>query len=267
MFIENLRNVKKKWKIPALVLIVLLVMGLLSSFAYLGATYGNVGSGNNAQGLEYYATAAENAEKSAKDSDDAETVLAAAAAFDDYATYQVLYLDKGSVESYGKMKEYAEKLLSIYGSQETEDADWAAAYMYVIRASLAVDDVDGAREAFNESLTAMTLTSDYLNDYTSAMMAKEFYSELAEDMEAAEAVLEPLAAAEEEAGDEEAEAEEEAAEDTQDATEDAAETPADVLATAQSNAQYAQMMASMNTTTDTADDSQEETSEEDTEAE
>lgn len=260
MFIENLRNVKKKWKVPALILIVLLVMGLLSSFAYLGSSFGGMGSGNSAQGLDYYATAAENAEKAAKkNSDDADAILAAVQAYDDYATYQILYLDKDSAASYGKMKEYGEKLLALYGTQETEDADWANAYMFVIRADLAVDNVDGAREAFNQSLTSMTLTSEYLNNYSSAMMAKELYTELEEDMNAAAAVLEPLAS-EEEATDEEGETDDsEAAEGTGEEAE--GETASDVLAAAQSNAQYAQMMASMNTTTDTSAESEDEATE------
>lgn len=249
MFIENLRSVKKKWKVPALILIVLLVLGLLSSFAYLGSSFGGMGSGNNAEGLDYYATAAENAEKAVKkNSEDADTLLAAVQAYDDYATYQVLYLDNGSAASYGKMKEYGEKLLALYGAQETEDADWANAYMFVIRADLAVDNVDGAREAFNQSLTAMTLTSEYLNNYSSAMMAKELYTELAEDMNAAAAVLEPLAGEDEEAAEEGSEGADDDVEAEEGTGEEAeAETASDVLAAAQSNAQYAQMMASMNT--------------------
>lgn len=239
MFIENLRSVKKKWKIPALILIILLVLGLLSSFAYLGSSIGNVGGGSNAEGIDYYAKAAENAEKAVK-KDNAESILAAVSAYDDYATYQVLYLDNGSTKSYEKMQKFAKDLLALYATQETEADAWSAAYMYAIRADLALNDVEAARAAFNESLSTITLSSEYLSNYAAALGAKELYAELAEDMSAAVAVLQPLADAEAPAEDAEAEGNE--ATDT----EDGAETMSDVLATAQSNAQYAEMMVTMN---------------------
>ncbi len=262
MFIENLRNVKKKWKVPALILIVLLVLGLLSSFAYLGTSFGGGSIGSNAEGIDYYATAAENAEKAAeKNGDDVDTLLQAVTAFDNYATYQVLYFDNGSAESYGKMRDYANKLLALYGGQETDDSAWADAYMYVIRADLALDDVDGAREAFNKSLSTITLTSDYLNNYSTALMTKELYDELVEDMNAAIAVLEPLA------GDVEEDSEAEEDETETDTADSGEETMADVLSTAQSNLEYAKMMISANTATtestdsDTTDEAAEDTAE------
>ncbi|MEG1868923.1 MAG: hypothetical protein RR219_08340, partial [Clostridiales bacterium] len=117
MFIEQLRHVKKKWKVPALILIVLLVLGLLSSFAYLGASYGNMGGGTaQAKDVDYYADVAKTAEKAVKkDPEKEDALLAAIAAFDDYATYQILYLDdNGANESYAKMLGYSNDLMSKY---------------------------------------------------------------------------------------------------------------------------------------------------------
>ncbi|MEG0874636.1 MAG: hypothetical protein RSH79_04950 [Clostridiales bacterium] len=237
MFIEQLRHVKKKWKVPALILIVLLVLGLLSSFAYLGASYGNMGGGTaQAKDVDYYADVAKTAEKAVKkDPEKEDALLAAIAAFDDYATYQILYLDdNGANESYAKMLGYSNDLMSKYYKDKATDEQWSKAYSYNIQGYLALDDVKAARASFKESLTNMTLTSDYLNNYSAALMAKKNYTAIAEDMAAAAEVLKPLA------GD---------SEPTKDpnATTDKStpETPADVLATAASNVQYAQMMASM----------------------
>lgn len=239
MFIEELRHVRKKWKVPAMVLIVLLVLGLLSSFAYLGSSYGNVGS--NTDSGDTYKSTAKSAAKAVKDKESADNLLAAVTAYDDYAAYQVLYLDdNGAKESYAKELDYVDRLLKLYGSQETTDAEWVKAYTAAIGANIAVGDTDKARSLFKESLSAMTVSSDYLSQYTQTMMGKELYSELSEDLNAAIAVLQPLADAYEE--------ENPSADKEETTDETTAETPVTVLETANSNLQYAQMMASMYTT-------------------
>ena len=77
MLFENLRNVKKKWKVPALIVIIVLILGLLSSFAYLGSSFGS-GENTAATGtsIESLESQAKEAAKAADDSDDGETVIA-----------------------------------------------------------------------------------------------------------------------------------------------------------------------------------------------
>lgn len=231
MLFENLRNVKKKWKVPALIVIIVLILGLLSSFAYLGSSFGS-GTNTAATGtsIESLESQAKEAAKAADDSDDGETVIAASEAYYDLAVYQQLYNEGADAkESYQLMKNYAEKALDIYGSVETTDAQWQTAYLLLMQADAAGNDVESLRAHFADSLNVTVPSSDYLQTYANLLYTAEDYQAIVDDMNAAVAVLEPLATNEEETEEETAAEEEETTDDTATSTE---ETPSDVLATA-----------------------------------
>lgn len=231
MLFENLRNVKKKWKVPALAVIIVLILGLLSSFAYLGSSFGSgTNTAANGTSIENLESLAKDAAKAANGSDDGDTVAAASEAYYNLAVYQQLYNEgKDAQESYQAMKEYAEKALELYGSVETTDAQWQTAYLLLMQADAAVSDMETLRAHFADSLKVTVPSSDYLQSYANLLYTAEDYQAIVDDMNIAVALLEPLAAEEDE-NTEDAEAEEE--ETSEDTTTTDAETPADVLATA-----------------------------------
>lgn len=225
MLFEKLHNAKKTWKIPVLVVIILLLMGLLGSFAYLGSSFntGTNTTATNGDTMDNLKDLAKSAGKSADSSnDDADAALAAANAYYNLAAYQQLYNEGDKAQkSYQTMKTYTEKTLEIYGSAETTDAQWQEAYQLLFIADNAIGDVDGMRASFEESLAVMVPGSSYLQTYASLLAAAEDYQSAIDDLNAAIKVLQPLA----DTGDEDDENDDENAD---------AETPADVIETANS---------------------------------
>ncbi len=244
MLFENLRNVKKKWKVPALVVIIVLILGLLSSFAYLGSSF-NTGTNSASTGdtLKDLAATAKAAAKAAKGSDDAENVLAAANAYYNLAVYQQLYNEGDkSAESYQQMKDYADKVLKLYGSVETTDAQWQEAYLLLMRGDIATDDLEGARAHFQDSLKVTTPSSSYLQTYAGLLYTAKEYQAIIDDLNDAIKVLEPLAADAEEAEDEEDEAEDGEDSTEEETSESTEETPSDIISTANMLIQSAQSL-------------------------
>ena len=195
MFIENLRHVRKKNKILMIVLVALIAIGLLSTFAYLGSSFGGSSSGSGG----YLDNAVASLESSAKTyeksiRDNAEDTAALAGAVDTYAqlaAYQDLLLDsKASEESYARAAGYAEQFVALLeGGSTVEAADAATVFLSLEKAQLAEGNVNAARETFAGSWTYVGQESTYIEGYANAMIAAEYFAEATEDVNAFRATI------------------------------------------------------------------------------
>lgn len=203
MFIENLRNVKDKRRVLIGVLLGLIILSLLLTFAYFGSDIG-VSADNGSTGD--FLKDAENAAKIAGDvadkSDDMEAQNEAASAYFALAGYQVLHLEDAT-KSYKKALKYAEAMVAACGSAEAPD--YETAYGYEIKAYAGLKDAQGLSAAFNESLEFVELNQSYLSTYNTAMTELDAQEQFIADMETVTAKLQEQAKAEPKADDEDAE--------------------------------------------------------------
>lgn len=205
MFIEGMRRAKNKWRVGVGVLLGLIVISLVLSFAFFGSSIQGVSDSSQATGiLESAEAAAEAAAQSAKDADGDMTVQGqAAASYLSLAAYCELYLEDPA-DAYKEALKYAQNMVKACGG--TEAADYNTAYGYVISANAGLGDVDALSAAFLESLSLVTLDESYIQSYYSAMSALGATDQFVADMDEVKSVLkeqikeEP---AEEEAADDE----------------------------------------------------------------
>lgn len=163
MFIEGLRRAKSKWRIGVSILLGLIIVSLVLSFAYFGQTMGGTGVTETASPLEAAESAAETAAAAANDAAGDATVLGnAAAAYLSLAAYQELYLED-SADSYAAALDYANQMVAACGT--TPEADYATAYSYVFEAYMGMGDAAGLSAAFNEALKVVTLDESFIDTY------------------------------------------------------------------------------------------------------
>lgn len=188
MFIENLRHVKKRSKYIMIVLVVLIAIGLLSTFAYLGSSF----NGANAADGTYTENMIANLESSAKtytkelkqDAANTEALANAASTYATLGAYQNLLLDETAAQkSYTSAKDYANQLIAYYEENGGEEGDWATAYGVLFECDLATGNLDGARTAFTESWEKAGLNADILNSYTTFMTSYMYFTEASEDLQ------------------------------------------------------------------------------------
>ncbi|MGI5873987.1 MAG: hypothetical protein ACOX8R_04935 [Bacillota bacterium] len=201
MFIEGLRRAKNKWRIVVGVLMGLIVISLLLTFANFGNKVDTSGVATNTTALTAAETAAENAASAAKSASGDMTVQGeAASAYLTLAAYQDLYLEDPA-KSYQKALTYAKAMVEACGS--TQEPDYETAYGYEFSALKGLGDGEGLSAAFNESLGAVTVSQDYLNSYAAAMIAVGANEQLVTDLETVKTKLaeDPTIAAEDEAAE------------------------------------------------------------------
>ena len=205
MFIEGIRHAKKKWRVGVAILLGLIIVSLVLSFAYFGQSVGTAPDAQGGNPLETAELTAENAAAAADEAAGDATVLgSAAAAYLSLAAYQELYLEDAS-DSYAAALDYAQQMVTACGT--TPDADYISAYSYVFEAYMGLNDAAGLSAAFNEALNVVTLDMDFINTYYQYMYALGAFDLIVTDLEAAKAIAETDAPAVEE-GAEEAEGEE-----------------------------------------------------------
>ncbi|MBQ1252688.1 MAG: hypothetical protein IIY02_07210 [Firmicutes bacterium] len=194
MFIEGIRHAKKKWRAGVAVLLGLIIVSLVLSFAYFGQSVGTAPTAEGGNALETAEIAAENAAAAADEAAGDATVLGSAAeAYLSLAAYQELYLEDAS-KSYEAALDYAQQMVTACGN--TPDADYATAYSYVFEAYMGLGDADGISAAFNEALTVVTLDQNFVNTYYQYMYSLGAYDLILVDLEAALAIAEETAPAE-----------------------------------------------------------------------
>ena len=189
MFIEGLRRAKKKWRIGVGVLLGLIIISLVLSFAFFGSS---IGVSETPQATDILEAAELNAEAKADAVKDAEgdmTVIGdAAAAYLSLAAYQDLYLHD-SADAYKEALDFAQQMVAACGS--TEAADYNTAYSYVMEANFGLGDAAALSAAFNESLALVTIDESYINSYYQMMSALNALEQFSTDMDAVKAILEP----------------------------------------------------------------------------
>lgn len=223
MFIEGMRRAKNKWRIGVGVLLGLIVISLVLSFAFFGSSIQGVSDSSNAATgiLESAEASAESAAEAAKDADGDMTVQGqAAASYLSLAAYRELYLED-SADAYKEALKYAQNMVDACGG--TEAADYDTAYGYVISANAGLGDVDALSAAFLESLSYVTLDESYIQSYYSAMSALDANEQFIADMDEVKSILN------EQVEDEPAEEDSAEGEDDEESTETEGSTPAAVL--------------------------------------
>lgn len=189
MFIEGMRRAKNKWRVGVGVLLGLIVISLVLSFAFFGSSIQGVSDGSDAASgiLESAEASAESAAEAAKDADGDMTVQGqAAASYLSLAAYRELYLEDPA-DAYKEALKYAQNMVDACGG--TESADYDTAYGYVIRANAGLGDVDALSAAFLESLSYVTLDESYIQSYYSAMSALDADEQFIADMDEVKSVL------------------------------------------------------------------------------
>ena len=190
MFIEGVRRAKNKWRVGVGILLGLIIVSLVLSFAFFGSSIGGVSE--TAQSTDILESAELNAEAAAAAVKDAEgdmTVIGeAAAAYLSLAAFQELYL-ADSADAYKEALNYAEQMVAACGS--TEAADYETAYGYVLEANYGLGDAAALSTAFLESLDFVTISETYINSYYQMMSTLGATEQFITDMDAVKAVLEP----------------------------------------------------------------------------
>lgn len=206
MFIENLRHVKNKRRILIGVLMGLIVISLLLTFANFGGSL-NVSANASSNYLAEAEATADSAAASAKAAgDDIEAQGTAASAYLSLAVYQELFLEDSN-KSYEKALKYGQAMVT--ACAKAEEPDYETAYGYEFSAYQGLADADGLSAAFHESLNNVTISQSYLDSYYSAMSTLGANDQFVTDMESVTDILNKQAAKEETAGGEEAAANEE----------------------------------------------------------
>ena len=184
MFIEGLRRAKNKWRIVVGILMGLIIISLLLTFANFGNKVDSSGIAKDSSPLGVAETTAENTAASAKAADGDMTVQGeAAAAYLSLAAYQNLYLEDPA-KSYEQALVYAQNMVEACGS--VKDPDYETAYTYKISALAGIGDAEKLSAAFNESLSHVELSQGYLQAYAQAMMKLDANEQLVTDLTAAQ---------------------------------------------------------------------------------
>jgi hypothetical protein len=223
MFIENLRHVKNKRRLLVAILMGLIMISLVATFAYVGTDYG-VSANTSADYLASAEEGAKSAESAAKaDASDVDAQESAVYAYLSLAAYQELYLEDNA-KSYEKALKYAQAMVAAYA--DADEPNYEAAYSYEISAYRGLADADGMSDAFNESLGAFDLTQSYLDTYYSAMSTLGANDQFVADMETVASMLKDQLEEGETAGSEEEATEDE---DSEASEETGAVTASDLL--------------------------------------
>lgn len=190
MFIEGVRRAKNKWRIGVGVLLGLIIVSLVLSFAFFGSSIGGVSDTPEATDvLESAELNAEAAAEAVKDAEGDMTVIGqAAAAYLSLAAFRDLYL-QDSADAYAEALKYAEQMVAACGA--TEAADYNTAYGYVLEANFGLGDAAALSAAFTESLDYVTIDESYINGYYQKMSALGASEQFIADMEGVKAILEP----------------------------------------------------------------------------
>lgn len=186
MFIENLRHAKNKGRLWVGILMGLIVISLVATFAYVGSDYGV-----SANTSSDYLTTAEDTAKSAAsaakaDAADMDAQGTAASSYLSLATYQDLFL-KDNTKSYEKALKYGQAMVTACAG--ADKPDYETAYGYEFSACQGLADADGLSSAFNESLDKFDITESYLNSYYGAMSTLGAYDQFTTDMATATDLL------------------------------------------------------------------------------
>lgn len=209
MFIENLRHVKDKRRILVGILMGLIMISLVATFAYVGSDFG-VSAGTSSDYLAESEAAAKSAAATAKAAKgDMEAQGTAASAYLSLAVYQELFLEDNS-KSYEKALKYSQAMVA--ACAKAEKPDYETAYGYEFSAYQGLADADGLSAAFNESLDTIDLSESYLDSYYSAMSALGANDQFVADMETVTSLLNDQAAKEGAGSGEEAAADKDSAE-------------------------------------------------------
>ncbi|MBR5329412.1 MAG: hypothetical protein IKV45_04315 [Firmicutes bacterium] len=191
MFIEGVRRAKNKWRIGVAVLLGLIIVSLVLSFAFFGSSIGGAADSAPSDILGSAEYTAEAAAEAVKGAEGDMTVLGqAASAYLSLAAYQVLYMEDPT-KAYKEALKYAEEMVAACGS--TEAADYNTAYGYVLQANAGLGDAAALSTAFNASLDVVTIDESYINAYYNYMDALGATEQFMNDMETVKAILEPLA--------------------------------------------------------------------------
>lgn len=213
MFIENMRHAKNKRRFLVGILMGLIMISLVATFAYVGSDFGVSADTSS----DYLATAESTAESAASEAksakDDMEAQGTAASAYISLATYQDLFLEDNA-KSYEKALKYGQAMVAACAN--ADKPDYETAYGYIFSAYQGLDDAKGLSAAFNESINNFDITQSYLDSYYSAMSALGANEQFVTDMKAVTSLLNDKQAEEEAAGGSEEAAEDEKSEDSKD---------------------------------------------------
>lgn len=223
MFIENLRHAKNKGRLWVGILMGLIVISLVATFAYVGSDYG-VSANTSSDYLTTEEDTAKSAASAAKaDDTDMDAQGTAASAYLSLAIYQDLYLEDNT-KSYEKALEYGQAMVTACAS--ADEPDYETAYGYEFTAYQGLADADSLSSAFNESLDQFDITESYLDTYYSAMSTLGAYDQFVTDMESVTSLLNDKLAEEEAAG-----GDEEATDDEDADSEDSGDTDTEDVST------------------------------------
>ncbi len=173
MFIENLRHVKKKWKIPMLIGVGLILVGLLGSYAYFGSTYNGISAGGTGaeQRIKTLESNVKALEKSVKaDPDNSALVVELADNYFDLGSYRLLLLKESAAkDSFMSAVTHYQKAAQLF-TGETEETTWVNLYSRWIGSNIQIGDINGAKKTFEGSLEPLPYNIEVLKAYGDQMI-------------------------------------------------------------------------------------------------
>jgi len=175
MFIENLRHVKKKWKIPMLIGVILILLGLMGSYAYMGSSYGATTSGIDLDSrIDTLKSNIKALKKEVKENPE-DGALLYELGQDNYslAAYQTLLFEEDdAATAYEAAIENFEQAAQLF-TGETTDEEWVELYTRWFGSYIALGDPDGACKVFQSSVEPLGYNADVLSAFASHMQSAE----------------------------------------------------------------------------------------------
>ncbi len=189
MFIENLRHVRKKWKIPMLIGVLLIIIGLMGSYALWGSSYSGTSASTSGVDLDRTVANLKDTIKAIED-EMAENPEDGTLAYELGQNYYVLgsyqYLlidDEAATASFASAISGFEQAATLYTS-ETSETEWVELYKHWIAGYVALDDPDNACAVFQNSLEPLKYNADVLESFSTQMLAAEEEDALIQELTA-----------------------------------------------------------------------------------
>lgn len=173
MFIESLRHVKKNWKIPLIIGVILILIGLMGSYAYLGSSFnGTSASGTGVKGkvstLKSEVKAAK--KEAAANPEDGALQSQLGQSYYSLAAYQTLLFDEDDAKaSYTSAVASFEKAAGLF-TADTEETEWVTLYERWFGSQVALDDTDNAFTVFKASIDKVGYNTELLTSYATQMI-------------------------------------------------------------------------------------------------
>ncbi len=186
MFIENLRHVKKKWKIPMLIGVILILLGLMGSYAYMGSSYGATTSGIDLDSrIDTLKSNIKALKKEVKENpEDGALLYELGQDYYSLAAYQtLLFKEDDAATAYESAIGNFEQAAQLF-TGETTDEEWVELYTRWFGSYIALGDPDGACEVFQSSVEPLGYNADVLSAFASQMQSAEQEDALIEQLTA-----------------------------------------------------------------------------------